>query len=309
MTSSHDAAAAVPVTSDLPGSGPVGARDGVDEPAPRVPRRARLGRNLVAAIGVGVGLGVVILASLLFVHEAFVGVLAMCAAVATWELSGALRRGAGIEVGLPVLLVGGQAIVWLSWPFGLRGVAISLAATVLGCLLWRMRAGAAHFVRDISASIFVVSYVPLLVAFAALMTVRPDGVGRVLTFMICVVASDVGGYAAGVIAGRHPMAPTISPKKSWEGFAGSQVAGIAAGSLCVWLLLGGPWYFGALTGALLVCTATIGDLVESLVKRDLGIKDMGTMLPGHGGLMDRMDSLLPAAFVAWAVLGLIVPGT
>lgn len=308
MTSSHDAAAALPVTSDLPGSGPPGVPASPDGVAPpRTSKRARLGRNLVAAIGVGVGMGAVILASLLIVHQVFVGVLAVCAAIATWELSGALRRGADIRVTLPVLLVGGQAIVWLAWPFGLRGVAIGLTGTVLASLLWRMRSGAAHFLRDISASIFVATYVPLLVAFAVLMTVEPDGVGRVLTFMLCVVASDVGGYAAGVIAGRHPMAPTISPKKSWEGFAGSQLAGMIAGALCVWLLLDGPWYFGALTGALLVCIATVGDLVESLVKRDLGIKDMGTMLPGHGGLMDRMDSLLPAAFVAWAVLGLIVP--
>ncbi len=302
MTSPHDAAAAVPVTSDLPGSGPASP----DGAAPHS-KRARLGRNLAAAIGVGVAMGAVILASLLIVQQVFVGLLAVCAAIASWELSGALRRGADIRVTSPVLLVGGQGIVWAAWPFGLRGVAVAFAATVLGCLLWRMRAGAAHFLRDLSASLFVAAYVPLLVAFAVLMTVAPDGKGRVLTFMLCVVASDIGGYAAGVVAGRHPMAPTISPKKSWEGFAGSQVAGMVAGALCVTLLLEGTWYFGALTGALLVCTATLGDLVESLVKRDLGIKDMGTMLPGHGGLMDRMDSLLPAAFVAWAVLGLIVP--
>nr|WP_237453984.1 phosphatidate cytidylyltransferase [Pseudonocardia sp. SID8383] len=262
---------------------------------------------MVAAIAVGVGLGVVILVSLLIERQGFVLVLAGVTAVGTWELAGALRRGADIRVSLPVLLVGGQAVVWLSWPFGLRGAAIALAATVLGCLLWRMRSGAAHFVRDISASLFVAVYVPLLVAFAVQLTVAPDGVGRVLTFLLCVVASDVGGYAAGVVAGRHPMAPTISPKKSWEGFAGSMVAGMLVGSLCAALLLGTAWYWGSLVGALLVATATLGDLVESLVKRDIGVKDMGHLLPGHGGLMDRLDSLLPTAFVAWAILGIVVP--
>ena len=128
-----------------------------------------------------------------------------------------------------------------------------------------------------------------------------------LTFVICVVASDVGGYTAGVLAGRHPMAPTISPKKSWEGFAGSLVTGMVAGALSVLFLLHGPWWAGVLTGALLVVSATLGDLIESLVKRDLGIKDMGTLLPGHGGLLDRLDSLLPTALVAWAALGLLVP--
>jgi phosphatidate cytidylyltransferase len=103
------------------------------------------------------------------------------------------------------------------------------------------------------------------------------------------------------------MAPTISPKKSWEGFAGSMTAGMVAGAVCVAKLLGGVWWLGIPLGALLVGTATAGDLIESLVKRDLGIKDMGSLLPGHGGLMDRLDSLLPAALVSWLVLSLIVP--
>jgi phosphatidate cytidylyltransferase len=261
----------------------------------------------VAAIAVGVGMGAVILASLLIERHWFVAVLALSTAVATVELSGALRRGAEIAVPLPVLLVGGQAMVWLSWPFGLRGLAIAFAGTALAALLWRMRAGSAHFVRDVTAGIFTAAYVPLFCSFATLMTVSPDGLGRVLTFLLCVVASDVGGYAAGVVAGRHPMAPTISPKKSWEGFAGSQVAGMAAGVLCVVFLMHGPWWAGVITGAVLVVSATLGDLVESLIKRDLGIKDMGHLLPGHGGLMDRLDSLLPTAVVAWAVLGLLIP--
>jgi phosphatidate cytidylyltransferase len=174
-------------------------------------------------------------------------------------------------------------------------------------LLGRMRAGSAHYVRDVTAGLFTAAYVPLFCSFATLMLVAPDGLGRVLTFLICVVASDVGGYAAGVIAGKHPMAPSISPKKSWEGFAGSQVAGMAAGALSVMFLLHGPWWVGVLTGALLVVSATLGDLIESMIKRDLGIKDMGTLLPGHGGLMDRLDSLLPTAVVAWAVLSLLLP--
>jgi phosphatidate cytidylyltransferase len=206
-----------------------------------------------------------------------------------------------------VLLIGGQAMVWLSWPFGLRGLAIAFVLTALAMLLWRMRTGAVHYVRDVTAGMFTAAYVPLFCSFATLMVVADDGLGRVLTFLICGVASDIGGYAAGVFLGRHPMAPMISPKKSWEGFAGSQVAGMLAGALSVHFLLGGAWWWGALTGALLVVSATLGDLVESMIKRDLGIKDMGTLLPGHGGLMDRLDSLLPTAVVAWLLLSIVVP--
>jgi phosphatidate cytidylyltransferase len=270
-------------------------------------RPSRAGRDLGSAIAVGLALGAIILVPLLTVRQTFVGVLAAATAVATWELRDALRRGAGIEVPLPVLLVGGQAMIWLSWPFGPRGLALAFAATALGCLVWRMRAGAAHYLRDVSAGLFTAVYVPLFCSFVVMLTVAPDGVGRVLTFMLCVVASDVGGYAVGVLAGKHPMAPTISPKKSWEGFAGSLLAGMITGALTLTLMLGGRWWEGALTGALLVVSATLGDLVESLIKRDLGIKDMGRLLPGHGGLMDRLDSMLPTAVVSYFVLGLIVP--
>lgn len=271
------------------------------------PRTPRAGRDLVAAISVGVTLGAVILASLLIQRQWFIAVLAVAAAIGTWELAGALRRGADIAVPLAVLLVGGQAMIWLAWPFGFAGIAVAFAVTVVAVLLWRMPAGSANYVRDSTAGLFVAAYVPLLCSFATLLTVAPDGRGRVLTFMLCVIASDVCGYAAGVLFGKHPMAPTISPKKSWEGLAGSVSGGLIAGALCVSLLLNGPWWAGALTGVLLVACATTGDLIESMVKRDIGVKDMGTLLPGHGGLMDRLDSLLPTALVAWAALSVVVP--
>ena len=184
---------------------------GPPAPAATCPRRSR----------VGVGLGAVILGSLLFERHLFVAVLALSTAVGTWELAGALRRGAGIAVPLPVLLVGGQAMIWLAWPFGAARAGRRVRRHGAGLLLWRMRAGRRDYVRDVGAAVFTAAYVPLFCSFATMLVVPADGAGRVLTFLICVVASDVGGYAAGVLAGRHPMAPTISPKKSWEGFAGS----------------------------------------------------------------------------------------
>ncbi|EQD87781.1 hypothetical protein GCM10009533_02200 [Saccharopolyspora spinosporotrichia] len=281
---------------------------GMPAEAPDPPSRpSRAGRDLRAAIAVGLVLGAAIIFSLLMLRFLFIGVVAAAVAVSTVELAGALRRGAGIRVSLPPVLVGGQLMVWLSWPFGLRGLLVAFAITTLGCLAWRFRDGVDGFVRDATASVFTAAYVPMFAAFAAMLVRPEDGAFRALCFMIGVVASDTGGYAFGVLLGKHPMAPKVSPKKSWEGFGGSMLAGVVAGALSVWLLLDGQWWQGALFGAALVCSATLGDLMESLIKRDLGIKDMGNLLPGHGGLMDRMDSLLPSAVVAWLMLFWLLP--
>ncbi|MFB9908102.1 phosphatidate cytidylyltransferase [Allokutzneria oryzae] len=284
-----------------------GASDDVPDGSSAKPA-SRAGRNLSAAIGVGVGLGAVILLTLLTFRHSFIAVIAAAVAVSTWELAGALRRsGSGITVALLPVLVGGQAMVWLSWPFGRDGVLASFVVTILACLVWRFRGGIDGYVRDVTASVFTAAYVPLFAAFASMLVLPEDGVGRVIAFIVGVVASDTGGYAAGVFFGKHPMAPRISPKKSWEGFCGSLLAGMVAGVLTLTLLLDGQWWQGVLFGIALVVTATAGDLAESLIKRDLGIKDMGTLLPGHGGLMDRMDSLLPSAVVSWLLLSLFLP--
>ncbi|MFT7838417.1 phosphatidate cytidylyltransferase [Saccharothrix sp. BKS2] len=268
---------------------------------------SRAGRDLPAAIAVGVGLGAVILVALLTVRELFIGVVAVAVAISTYELASALKRGAGIQVALVPVLVGGQAALWLAWPLGRAGVLGAFVVTMLVCLMWRLKDGADGYLRDVTASVFTVAYVAVFASFAVMLVVPEDGVFRVLAFLIGVVLSDTGGYVAGVLLGKHPMAPTISPKKSWEGFAGSMVAGMVGGALTVGVLLDGQWWQGVLFGAAIVVTATAGDLVESLIKRDLGIKDMGTLLPGHGGLMDRMDSLLPSAVVSWLLLHLFVP--
>ncbi|MFD2491903.1 phosphatidate cytidylyltransferase [Amycolatopsis jiangsuensis] len=268
---------------------------------------SRAGRNLPAAIGVGLLLGAAIVVSLLTVRFIFIGIIAVAIAVGTFEFAGVLRRVADTRVAMIPVLAGGQAMIWLSWPFGHEGMLIAFVLTVLVCLLWRLPGGAQGYLRDSAASVFAAAYLPLFASFAAMLVPPDDGVGRVLTFLIAVVASDTGGYIAGVLGGKHPMAPTISPKKSWEGFAGSMIAGIVAGALTISLMLHGHAWQGVLFGAAIVLTATLGDLVESLIKRDLGIKDMGTLLPGHGGIMDRLDSLLPSAVVSWLLLSAFVP--
>ncbi|WP_410670915.1 phosphatidate cytidylyltransferase [Amycolatopsis sp. cmx-4-68] len=277
------------------------------EAAPEAKKASKAGRNLPAAIGVALLLGAAIIVSLLTVRFLFIGIIAVAIAVGTFEFAGVLRRVADTRVAMIPVLVGGQAMIWLAWPFGREGALTAFVLTVLACLLWRLPGGAKGYLRDISASVFAAAYLPLFGAFAAMLVPPADGVGRVLTFLIGVVASDTGGYIAGVLGGKHPMAPTISPKKTWEGFGGSLVGGVVAGALTLSLLLDGHVWQGVIFGVAIVLTATLGDLVESLIKRDLGVKDMGTLLPGHGGIMDRLDSLLPSAVVSWLLLSAFVP--
>jgi phosphatidate cytidylyltransferase len=266
----------------------------------------RAGRDLGAAIGVGLGLAALIVASLVFWRGAFVGLVVAAILVGVVELTRALRAGE-FRAPLVPLVVGAAAMLALAWTRGPTGLVTGFLVTVLAVLLWRLADGPAGYLRDASAGVLVALYVPLLAGFAVLLAVPDDGVARVLAFIATVVCSDVGGYAAGVLFGKHPMAPSISPKKSWEGMAGSVLACVAIGVALFTLTFHEPWWGGVVFGVAIAVTATIGDLGESLIKRDLGIKDMGNLLPGHGGLMDRLDSLLPSAAVAYLLLSLLAP--
>ena len=274
--------------------------------APPAPATGRAGRNLPVAIGVGLGMGAAVLVPLYTVKSLFIGVLVAAIATGLWELDRVLRAR-GLRPPFVPLLIGAVSTIVLAYLRGTDALAVAALLTALAVVLWRLGDGGPGFVPDVSAALFELAYVPVLAAFAALLLVPADGSRRVTVFIATVVCSDVGGYAAGVVAGRHPMAPSISPKKSWEGFAGSALACAVAGVLFLPLLLHGTWWQGVVYGLAVVVSATVGDLGESMVKRDLGIKDMGSLLPGHGGLMDRLDSLLPTAPVAYLVLSAFVP--
>jgi phosphatidate cytidylyltransferase len=185
---------------------------------------------------------------------------------------------------------------------------VTFGLTCVGILLWRIADGVGNAVRDIAGGMFVALYPSFLAGFAALLLAAPDGGRRIIVFILVTVLSDVGGYAFGVLLGKHPMAPSVSPKKSWEGFAGSVLTCVVGGALAVHFLLEqGEWLGGAVLGACAAIAATVGDLTESTIKRDLGIKDMSGILPGHGGVMDRLDSLLLVAPPSWALLAFFVP--
>ena len=258
---------------------------------------------------------------LVFVPRLWIAIVAIATVVATHEVVRRLRE-AGYLIPVVPLLVGGQATVWLTWPFGAVGALAGFGGMVVIAMIWRLfmaenrpdgglgeagdRAPASgNYLRDASATVFLAAWVPLFCAFGALLVYAKNGSGWVFCVMIGVIASDVGGYTVGVLFGKHPMVPAISPKKSWEGLAGSLVCGITATIITATFLIDRTPWEGAALGLLFVLTTTLGDLVESQVKRDLGIKDMGRLLPGHGGLMDRLDGLLPSAVAAWIVLTLL----
>lgn len=271
------------------------------------PATSRAGRNLPAAIAVGLTLGGLILATVYSPYKwTFIIMVVVAGATGTVEIVRALRT-LGAEPPLAPLVVGGAAMVVAAYCYGSTELFLGLALTVLGCLAWRLADPASGILRDITACAFTAAYVPFLIGFAALLAVPADGAERVTALVATVVCSDVGGYAAGVLFGKHPMAPSVSPKKSWEGFAGSTLACAAAGAVFFVTLFDHPAWQGAVYGLAVVASATLGDLGESMVKRDIGIKDMGTLLPGHGGLMDRLDSLLPTAPIAWLLLTAFVP--
>jgi phosphatidate cytidylyltransferase len=293
-------------TGPLPVVAPVTESSDKKANGRRRAKGGRAGRNLPAAIGVGFGLALVVLGSLTLWPPAFFGVIVLASGVGVWEMTRAMRAG-GADAPVIPLLGGTVLITALAWFSGTDAMLLGLAATILAAILWRIADGAAAFKRDLTASILIAVYVPFLLGFGILLFL-PDtdnGQWRVLCTMLAVILSDTGGYATGVFLGRHKMAPSISPGKTWEGFAGSVCASAIGSALLLYFLLDIPAYWGLLFGAVLSVVAVVGDLAESMLKRDLGIKDMSNLLPGHGGVMDRLDSILfavPTAYLLYAVI-------
>lgn len=282
-------------------------------PAPKLkaPKpKNKAGRDLGAAVTTGVILGALVIAAVYVGPMAWYPLVALAIGLAMWEVLTRLRE-AGYQQPRTLLIILGQIMVWASAFYSTAGLVAGFAITVLFIMFWRMfhrgrQETPEHYLRDTAVGIFVLTWIPLFGSFAAMISLIDEGgvpgSHFIIAFMLCVVANDVGGYAAGVMFGAHPMAPAVSPNKSWEGFAGSMVFGLITGVLVVVLLIDGPWWMGLILGAALVVCATMGDLVESQFKRELGIKDMSNLLPGHGGLMDRLDGMLPAACATYILL-------
>lgn len=288
------------------------ARDQLDQANERI--KERTGRDLILAIVIGLAFGAALLGSLLFIKALFVPFALAAALLGVYELSRALRSGGRRIDVVPQLIAAAVLVlsayfaeIWLCW--------VALFVAVSFVIVWRLVAqmiskdGRTYgdVLADAVVGGFVQIYVPFLAGVALILLKQEGGQWWVLSFIAIAVAADTGAYAAGLAFGRHPMAPRISPKKTWEGFGGAVAASLIAGTLLAIFLLDLPWWAGLIFGAAILLSATLGDLGESMLKRDIGIKDMSSWLPGHGGLLDRLDSILPSTVPALCLYFLLSP--
>ncbi|MDR0990354.1 MAG: phosphatidate cytidylyltransferase [Propionibacteriaceae bacterium] len=316
-------------------AGPAETGTGTASAADALTKKA--GRNLYAAIPVALGLIAVFIVSLVWLPGLIVALVAVLVGRGLWELRRAFRTQAQIRIAFTPLVVGVAATYlvaylaalpatapdsaetdrawwWRAWdlvhqalPAPATAVVVGLALTGVVCLLWRLRRGADGYIRDVSASLFALVYVGLTASVLVLLLIRADGPALMAFFLLAIIGSDTGGYVAGLIFGKHKMAPSISPKKSWEGFIGSLLLAPVGGLIVVAVALDVVWWRAVIVAELIALAGICGDLVESVVKRDLGVKDLGGVIPGHGGVMDRIDSYLVAAPVAWVAISLVMP--
>lgn len=261
---------------------------------------AKAGRNLPAAVASGVALAAIVIFSLATWKWIF-GIVAIIALVIAVHEFVMVLKTRNIYVARTPVYLAAVVIPAVAYLWGFEAQLVATGFFVLVVMMWRIGRGTEGFFADISASVLLIAYLPFMAAFLMLTLAAENGSWRVVVFILLTVANDIGGYAFGVFFGKHPMAPHISPKKSWEGFAGSIILQSIVGILAFIFIFDAPWWQGLVAGLILTVTATGGDFVESAIKRDLGVKDMGSIVPGHGGMMDRLDSLVPNAFASWAV--------
>lgn len=278
----------------------------------------KAGRNLPAATAVGLGMLIFVLGGLLFLPLGFALIVTTFAVFGVWEVFRALETS-GTRLPIIPVMTGTLAMPAAAYFGGPESLLFAMLLSSVAVLLWRSLEGAAGSARSIFAGVFTLAWVPFLISFSLLplhtavggtpIGLWPDGVPpgawQIATLLLLVVANDTFGYLVGASLGKHPMAPKISPKKTWEGFAGSIAGAMVIGVLAAVFLLDRPWWVGAVLAVGMVAAATAGDLAESMVKRELGIKDMSSILPGHGGVMDRLDSIVfasPVAFILYSAM-------
>jgi len=264
----------------------------------------KAGRKLVPSIVVGLSLLGLIWFSLSVYKELFLVVLATAVVLGIREIVRAFNSRS-IPISFPSLSIAAIGLLGAAWIDGIAGLAIATAISFPILLIRLLLNGPEGFVGKATATTFTLLYLPFLAGFLILLATPSNGFQRVMTFVVLVGCNDTFGYFVGVLFGKHPLVPTISPKKTWEGLAGSVVFTIIGGCLAFHFIMNMHWWIGIIVGLMIVFTATCGDLIESAMKRDLSLKDMGTLLPGHGGMLDRLDSVVLSAPAMWLALELV----
>ena len=265
---------------------------------------AKAGRKLLPSILVGLTLIALVWLTLAYARVLFAVLVAVAVALGIREIARAFAA-AGTQISMRLLILATLGLTYATWIAGVEGLAIATAIALPVLLISRLRKGPQDFVKSATATTFVLIYLPFLAGFLVLLGRPDDGLARVMTFVVLVGCNDTFGYLVGVMTGRHPLVPSISPKKSWEGLIGSIVFTSIGGALSFHYILDLQWWIGALVALMIVFTATSGDLIESAMKRDLSLKDMGSLLPGHGGMLDRLDSVLISAPALYLALELV----
>lgn len=264
----------------------------------------RAGRKLGPSILVSLSLIALVWFSLAFEPIIFAALVTLAVALGIREISRAFGE-ANTKISTNALILATIGLSAATWQGGVAGLAVATAVALPILLINLLRNGPAGFVASATATTLALIYLPFLAGFLILLGNADQGLEQVMTFVVLVGCNDTFGYLVGVLIGKHPMAPKISPKKSWEGLAGSVIFTVIGGSLMFDLVLDTKWWIGAIVGLVMVFTATSGDLIESAMKRDLQLKDMGSLLPGHGGILDRLDSVLLSAPALWLALELV----
>ena len=264
----------------------------------------RAGRKLGPSILVSLSLIALVWFALDYHREIFAVVVAVAVLLGIREIVRAFSAR-GIYISVVSLALGSVGLAYATWNGGTAGLAIATAIAIPLLLIQVLTKGPEGFVQSATATTFSLLYLPFLAGFLILLARPHTGLERVMTFVVLVGCNDTFGYVVGVLFGKHPLVPIISPKKSWEGLVGSLVFTLAGGALAFHYIMKMHWWIGIIVGLMTVFTATCGDLIESAMKRDLQLKDMGTLLPGHGGILDRLDSVLISAPALWLALELV----
>ena len=235
---------------------------------------AKAGRKLLPSILVGLSLIALVWLTLAYARVFFAVLVAIAVALGIREIARAFAA-AGTQISMRSLVLATVGLTYATWSAGVEGLAIATAIALPVLLIFRLRKGPQDFVKSATATTLALIYLPFLAGFLILLGRPDDGLARVMTFVVLVGCNDTFGYLVGIMIGRHPLVPSISPKKSWEGLVGSVVFTSIGGALSFHYILDLQWWIGALVALMIVFTATSGDLIESAMKRDLSLKDMG----------------------------------